>query len=93
MFQFSENTVKYTHMARQQPKKVKINGNPWQDLSEPFVLDKKYDFSKARLISWYRRPGAKISGTRDAMGFDLLFDNGSNAALIYKADILCPSLE
>lgn len=49
-FTFEGQTIRYKHSKDEYPTKVKIDGVPWDDLSEPFKLNYTPDFAHAAIV-------------------------------------------
>ena len=63
IFAFEGQMVRYKHNKDSYPANVKIDGVPWEDLSEPFKLDFTPDFEKASIVDRSKQFGIVISSS------------------------------
>ena len=84
-FVFQENRVFYKHSQYDYPKDVKINGQTWSDLNEPFELGYYPDLSSALVMEKTGRD--TIRGTSFSDKFELYFYDSSISSAIYRVSI------
>ena len=84
-FTFRENKVFYEHFTWKYPSNVKINGEAWNDLNNPFVLTFTPNFASARSIDRHGR-NTMVLITHENR-FVLFIDDSENDASPYRMTI------
>lgn len=83
-FTFLENTISYQHDDGEFPTGVTVNGKPWQDLTEQFVLDYDADLASSKVAEKNDRGEASLFRLND--GRTCLLFNALPYAAVRDAD-------
>lgn len=84
-FIFSENQIRYQHSSWDYPSNVMINGRKWNNLQDPFMLEKKYNYSSAEVID--RKGRDMISMEKNSTGLVVYVNDSPNGAGLYSISI------
>ena len=66
-FSFQKDQIVYKHSQQQYPKNVTINGEPWTDLDEPFLMDYILDYSTTTVTEKIGRNSIKVTPSPDSV--------------------------
>lgn len=87
-FVFQNNQISYLHSMFDYPRNVTINGEPWEDLNEPFELGFVPDYSSTTVLKKIGRNIIEMTPSRDKVEL-YIYDSDSSFARYQVSLLFC----